>query len=56
MDHELLPARFVEEALEDDIGVGGHGSECVVSCAEVFEQLLGGGRAQVALALQVDAG
>ena len=43
MDDELLPAGFVEEALEDDIGVRGHGSECVVSRAEVLEQLLGGG-------------
>ena len=56
VDDELLPAGFVEEALEDDIGVGGHGSECVVSRAEVLEQLLGGGRADVAFALQIEAG
>ena len=53
VDDQLLAAGFVEEALEDDIGVGGHDAERVLGRAEVFEQLLGGGGAHSAAALEL---
>ena len=56
VNDQLLPARLVEEALEDHVRVGGHEPQRVLRAAEVFEQLPGGGGVHPAAALQLRAG
>ena len=53
VDDQLLTARLVEEALEDDVGVGRHHLQGVLRFGQVLDHLLGGDRLHVALVLQV---
>ena len=55
VDHQLLSARLVEEALEHDVDIGGHDAQRVVGRAQVFEHLPGGGGVHPAAALQPGA-
>ena len=46
MQNQLHPARFIEEALEDQRVLGGHRTERTTALVEIFHHLFGGSERQ----------